>query len=99
MPLAEEAPSPPRSSSSAAVPHYCSSCLDGRHRDDSCQQLHMSDRFLPHTRTALYRWDFALASAGVAEEVKCVRPQGINVEVLGQEGEVAMSHWRPWLAD
>lgn len=58
----------------------------------------MSDHFLTHTRTALYRSDLAPASAEVAEEVRFGQPLGISVEVQVQLGEGAMSRWSPGLA-
>lgn len=94
-PSGEAEPSPPRSSSSAAGPRCRSSCLGGRRTGGSCQQPHMSDQSLPHTRTARCRWDSALASAGAAGEATCARPRGTNAEALVQEGEEATWRWRP----
>lgn len=97
-PWAAVGPSLPRFSSSAVVLHYCLSCLDERHRDDSCPLLHMSDQFLSHTMKALYRSDLAPASVEVAEEVRFAQPLGKGVEVQVQLGEGAMSHWSFGLA-
>lgn len=79
-PLEVEGLSAPLSSSSAVVLRCYSSCLDGRHRDDSCLQAHMFDQFLPHTRTARYQSDWIPASAEAAGEERFALPLDLNVE-------------------
>lgn len=79
-PLEAEGLSAPRSSSSAVVLRYCSSCLDGRRRDDSCLRAHTFDQSLPRTRTAQYRSDWTPASAEAAEEERFSLPLDLSVE-------------------
>lgn len=93
-PLVEEEPSPPQSFSSAAVLDYCWSCLDGRHRGDSCLQLHRSGLFLLHTMTAQYRFDLAQALAAAVEGVRFSQLLEVNVVVQVQKEVVEVPHWR-----
>lgn len=92
-PWAEEGRSLPLSSSSAGEPYCYWSCLDGRHRGDSCPQSRRCDQFLQHSRTARYRSDPALTLAEVAGGVTSALPLGANAEEREREGEEGAPSW------